>query len=1167
MLSDHAAADPFILQNRAAGWPSRRSAVPPPRSTKRLLLSALMLVWLAALTCAQSPPQTKVKPLPAGESATFDIGGAEPDAYEVALNAGEFFQVRVAQLDVDVTLRLLDAGGNEAARMSTPRSYQNGLVLTFVAQASGDYRLEVAASDAKATPGKYTIRRESSRAGTAQDRRRVEVERTFAEGMTARDAAGQAATAIEKFTRALAGWQELGDAGMADITRLLVVQSRARAAFVEARRFLEKDLTEPNQQRALTKFQEASDLYHEGGEVEKEWTSLTGAAIAASNLKETGTVIDLLKRAYPLVSDPVNKADLLLEIVKQSISLGDDNTALEHLLLALPIYVKLGLQRETAVTAMTIGAYYYKFGDYDKALEFMNSALPSRNVLRDRCSEMELSVNLGATYLALDRKADAVRLLELDKGTPALVTNSEGCEAQKAVALSNLGKAYYTLGDYGLAINNYNAALDYSKAYDAIKADIYLDLGAAYFDSGQTADAEKSYNQALAFYKNASAQTKADLEVLSETQGMSPMEQLQKGLKLKLATGDKRGEARALTLLGEAYLKSDGRLAAATSEQALTLYKALNDRSGEAVALSDMMKAWRSLGNRRLAIFFGKLALNKIQELRGEARGIEIGTQKTYLRTFRNSYQQLAALLIDEGLFEQAVQVLNLYRDQEFFDLDPDTRVGQIYLSEREGDLARRYETEGEKLRRLEPQIAELRRRLGGGQPGDAESGRIAGLEAEYQKAEEAFGAALKDAAGELSKAAGGEEKDRRVGDVAEFCESLGRLGNAPGQKAVALYTLAADENFYVLLLTPGSVKVFSSTTGAGVVEGKVKDFRAVLSCPDFDPFKEAAALYDIIFKSVSTEDRKTTLEAELEKFKPDLLLWSLGDPLDGVPMAALYDAARKQFLVERYQHAVFTRMRPERISRPSKPWINGIGLGTAKRYTGYSAIEGVRQSLSEIFTNGRASGAGIINGPALIDEQFTLSALENLNGKWPLVHIATHFTYFVGDSEKSMLLLGDGHKLSLAEMQKHTNLFNGVELLVLSACETSAEGANRLGKEIDGLAELSQRLGAGSVIAALWNVYDRASPGREIAFYRLHRDHQNWAKSEVLRQSQLNLLHGVVGRGPRGAAGGAATGKGEDEEGCDAPDKPRKRFMPDPKAPFAHPYYWAPFVLYGSTQ
>jgi CHAT domain-containing protein len=65
--------------------------------------------------------------------------------------------------------------------------------------------------------------------------------------------------------------------------------------------------------------------------------------------------------------------------------------------------------------------------------------------------------------------------------------------------------------------------------------------------------------------------------------------------------------------------------------------------------------------------------------------------------------------------------------------------------------------------------------------------------------------------------------------------------------------------------------------------------------------------------------------------------------------------------------------------------------------------------------------------------------------------------------------------------------------------------------------------------------------------FYRL-REEQQLTKAEALRQAQLLLLHGP----------------GDKEEQTSTQPKPLFS-DPDPDRPFAHPFYWAPFVLMGN--
>lgn len=1114
-------------------------------SLSRALQFSLALLLLALAVNQRVYGQAKCPSLPADKTIVFSIGGAEKHCHEIELDAGEFFQVRVEQLGVDVVLRLRNASGVEVARTNLPRRYQPEIVLTFVAAAAEVYQLDVTAADVKAAPGEFKLQREAARMATERDRRRVAVERVFAEGMTARDTAGQTETAIRKLTEARNGWEELGATHLSETTRLLILQHQARAQFHAARKILNENNPEPNRE-ALKQFEQAARLAHESGYSELELGSLLGAALAARYLNNLPLTIDLLKRAYPYFSTPETrgeKSSLLMEIAQHAIALGDNETALKHLILALPIYKELGLRWETAIANMTIGAIYYTFGDHNRALEFLTEALPSRSILGSKCAEIELLVNLAAASMALDRKAEAMKLLTED--VSPLVAQTSGCEGEKAIAWSNLGKAYYHLHDYGLAIKTYNEALAF-KGDRSIKADTYFNLGETYFEAGRYEKALSAYRQAAAFYQDASLQIKLDLDVLQATKGQSSQQQLETSLRLRQSIGDKSGAAKALNRLCQVYLKLGQRQTALTvSQEALSLHAALNDRSGEAIALGNAMQVWSAMGQRRLAILFGKLSLNKIQELRRATRGIEVSLQQNYRGTFEDYYEQLAQLLIEEGLIEQAVQVLNLYRDEEFFDRDQDAAAEQVYLSPSETNLAQHYEAETGNLRSIQPQIADLKRQ--------SANSELQKLEAEFKSSADAFAALLRDARQTFSRSNTYSESDHHIQSINALRDSLRVLGTVPKQKAVSLYTLATPDTFYVLLLRPEGSAAFSRPATDRAVSEQAESLLSVLRCPNLDPYLEAAKIYELVFKSFS--NKQSTLEAELDRYKPDLLLWSLGEPLNTLPPAAFYDARRRQFLIERYQHAITNRFRPDLISREPKSWLKGIGFGAAREYSGYGpALPGVKKSLTAIFDG------GIVDGPALIDDQFRQTDLETLERSWPLVHIASHFTHRAGDPENSALLLGDGTKFTVAEMEKKQELFAGVELLVLSACKTSVQQANAYGKVIEGLAGLSQRLGANAVIATLWNVSDLAASERDILFYRLYRAHQDWPKSEVLRQSQLQLLHGVVRLEAKDRRAVAI-------EDCAAGPRGGRRFHVDANTPLAHPYYWAPFVLYGSSR
>jgi CHAT domain-containing protein len=151
-----------------------------------------------------------------------------------------------------------------------------------------------------------------------------------------------------------------------------------------------------------------------------------------------------------------------------------------------------------------------------------------------------------------------------------------------------------------------------------------------------------------------------------------------------------------------------------------------------------------------------------------------------------------------------------------------------------------------------------------------------------------------------------------------------------------------------------------------------------------------------------------------------------------------------------------------------------------------------------------------------------------------------------------------------MSELKEHTNIFQGVDLLTLSACDTAAQFPNADGKEIDGFAELAQRLGAGSVMASLWPVLDTSTTQLMKAFYA-HRQNGRLNKAEALRKAQLDLLNGG-----RAAVHDVAENRiGDTTKGNVARDdivvENRYRVEFPKSQRFAHPYYWSPFVLFGN--
>jgi CHAT domain-containing protein len=256
-------------------------------------------------------------------------------------------------------------------------------------------------------------------------------------------------------------------------------------------------------------------------------------------------------------------------------------------------------------------------------------------------------------------------------------------------------------------------------------------------------------------------------------------------------------------------------------------------------------------------------------------------------------------------------------------------------------------------------------------------------------------------------------------------------------------------------------------------------------------------------------------MAADLQQAGARTLMWSLDGVLRYLPLAALYDG--REYLIEQYGLSVITLASNARLKdRPDSTW-RAAGFGVTRGFDGSPPLPDVVSELAAI--------KDILHGEIKLDGQFTETSMrETLLKRFPVVHIASHFRFMPGDQSKSFLLLGDGGHLSMAELKTLPNLFSGVQLLTLSACNTGVGD----GAEVEGFGTLAQRQGAKSVIASLWPVADESTSRLMQEFYRIRESSPGMTKLEALREAQLELLHGAG-------------------------------------TPYAHPYYWAPFFLMGN--
>jgi CHAT domain-containing protein len=240
------------------------------------------------------------------------------------------------------------------------------------------------------------------------------------------------------------------------------------------------------------------------------------------------------------------------------------------------------------------------------------------------------------------------------------------------------------------------------------------------------------------------------------------------------------------------------------------------------------------------------------------------------------------------------------------------------------------------------------------------------------------------------------------------------------------------------------------------------------------------------------------------------------------------------------------------------------LAMGLSKSYGGLPPLPGVLPELNAVVHDPAVPEShGPMAGRLLSDEQFTLAALKTQlapGQSFPVVHIASHFVEEVGSENEPYLMLGgensgamEGYALTLSKLEDSTITFHGTQLLTLSACSTAKGDAAKDGLEMDSLGMIAQHKDAEAVLATLWDVNDVSTSRLMSDFYARWVKQPSSGKAEALRQAQLAFLKGS----PVSTSSGSDRGVQVVPESIPAAHE----------TGYAHPFYWAPFVLIGNYQ
>lgn len=341
---------------------------------------------------------------------------------------------------------------------------------------------------------------------------------------------------------------------------------------------------------------------------------------------------------------------------------------------------------------------------------------------------------------------------------------------------------------------------------------------------------------------------------------------------------------------------------------------------------------------------------------------------------------------------------------------------------------------------------------------------------------------------------------------------------------------LVAGDMLSALVTGARSRFAVSVAVSEASLRAAVSAYQQALRDPHSDPLPQAQQLYTWMLRP---------LEDELATQKIDTLLLSLDGPLRYVPVAAIHDGER--WAVEKFRTIRYSDVpQTTRGEEPERSTLAAFGISEAE---GFTPLPRVADELDALVKSSAQDAEGILPGELYLNDEFTLeNFLATLSSGHALVHLASHFVLQPGSLDDSYLVIGGGVRLTLEQLRASDHTFDKIQLLTLSACNTAAATENALGREIDGLGMLAQEKGARAVLASLWSVADRSTQRFMQTFYRLHAQ-EHLTISGALRATQVSLI----------------TGR---RAGAHTTANYRLASARRPATPYAHPFYWAPFVL-----
>jgi len=830
-------------------------------------------------------------------------------------------------------------------------------------------------------------------------------------------------------------------------------------------------------------------------------------------------------------TEPPAAVDIYINIANLQLARGSLQEALETCQTASELAARLVYPRATAAARQCEGSVYLALGNHLEALARFQDALEISKQIDDPRGMIEAFHAMGLTYHLMGRFADALRYY----GSALDVSQSSGYSLRdRAFTYQGIGAVYSSLGDLDKALENYSEAL---RIFEELED--HRGLGLCYAMIGSVRISQRKYEIAESYFlsgiqfleesghRSDQAFVYINLGYLYKQLGKK--EQALSSLQQALQMSEQMGNELLVTL-ASLHL-GDTLLAAGDSVSALSYYEIARDKIlvmgspfEAARVYTRIGQVYESNNQAHEAQEAYRQAIGFLEDTRGYMQIEEL--KSLWPQLGLDAYKRLINLLIRDGEIEQGLFYVERLKAKTLIDL-----MANGWTSFREGIAQTLLQEEQELFHEISRLEQELHKEWS--KPKEQRRDRwLEDIQEVIAYKKEQYANLLVEIKLKAPQYAAVRTVDPEQLGLAyhSVWEQL-----SPGEVIVE-YFVSNDETIVWVITQDGIHTASRIAMTRGDLTEQVRGFREEI---ENQPVREQAAvaylsalekgryLYELLISPVEQYLKGAT---HLVIVPSDVLFYLPFGALVSCPGCEGQDLLGGKFLIEDYSISYAP-------SLSSLYWpFQHHGSGT------YESILAVGNPTTDLrplpFAEKEVkAAAALFHQPTVLirDEATEATIKADLQTtQYDVVHLSTHglfdtrmpllseLAFCAGGNNDGALYAGEILGLPL-----ETNL------VVLSACQTAlppelTEETKGLvvGDELQGLSQALFVAGAPSAILTLWNVNDSSTSNLMQAMYRKLMGGD--PKGEALRKAQLALIH--------------------DPTNLD----------------YHHPYYWAPFVLYG---